>query len=145
MSTPSEIAERAARSAETYLEQPHPELQGLQDAAKAAEGTLGAAGVRSLLANLQGAEKTLREQRLKQLLDEMTRAFAPLGLKIEGRVLRRKPRKRGAKPATPQEAEQASAAGEGTTSERSGDAQPAELPAALSITERRGFLGRKAQ
>jgi len=140
--TTQQIAATAASSLATYLDEPHPALQSLQEAVHAAEGTIGATAAREALRSLHGAEKTLRARRIREFADELERALAPHGLKIEARILKRTPRKprhkAAAKPAPAPAAAEPSAMGEGrgsTTGTTDTDAP----------RERSGFLRRALQ
>ena len=117
--TIQQIIEEAARRVAPALEPSGPDAEAVQkgrEGVQALEGIIGAAAVREALRGMEGADKALREQKLRELGDRLTAAFRPLGLQVECRVFRRKPKaKKPAKPAAPQKAEQASAMGEGTT------------------------------
>lgn len=138
---PCEIAAEAASSLATYLDQPDPALQSLQEAVLAAKGTIGAPAARDALRSLLGAEKTLRARRLREFADELGRALAPHGLKIEARILKRTPRKSRREAAVkPAPAPAPAAAKPPATGE--GNATPPAESAPAVPHERSGLLSR---
>ncbi len=103
----------------TWLEEPDEAVAGLTELRErlgALRGTIGAGAATEALRALSGSEKSIRASRQREAADAIARACRELGIRLEpGAPLKRTPRKKSAKPAAPQVAEQASVMGEGTT------------------------------
>ncbi|MEE9391182.1 MAG: hypothetical protein V3W41_01620 [Planctomycetota bacterium] len=136
---PQQIAEDTLRRARALLEQPGPDakaVQGARESVQALAPTIGAAAVKDALRAMEGADRQLREHRLRELGDALASALKPLGLRLDVHVLKRQPRKRSAKPAAPQVAEQASAM-------MGGESAKPTPTATEEPGERSCFLGRR--
>lgn len=131
------IATDFTRRVGKWLSQPDEASTGLtelRDRLEALRGTIGSAAASEALKSLQGAERTIQTSRQKEAATVIAASLRELGIRVEpGAPLKRTPRKKAAKPAAPQEAEQASAPSMG---EGSSDAAPA-------ASDARGFLQRR--
>lgn len=106
-----------ARQLAVWLEEPSEASRGLQELRERLQdlgGTIGAPAKNEALRALSGSEKSLRASRQREAAEAIAAACREVGVILEAKApLKRQSRKRIAKPAGFQVAEQASGMGEG--------------------------------